>query len=493
MICHLFRTSLSCSTIPQDWRTHCVIPIYKSGDKISVSNYRPISLLCILSKVMERLVYNNIIDHVQKLSTKCLFGFLPKRSTLQQLLVFAKNVLEPKCEVDVVYMDFRKAFDTVSHDRLLQKLWAVGITGTVWKWFQAYLKQRYQRVKVGDSFSDLCNVLSGVPQGSVLGPLLFVIFINDLPEHIQFAIPFIFADDTKCLCKIRSSDDTEKLQTDINNAFIWSITSELFFNYSKFVHLRFWAKDSLDHSIYSINGQPIPRLSHHKDLGVIFTCDFNWTAHYSSISAKAYKILGLIRRTFKTNCMEAKKNLYISLVRSQLIYCSQMWRPQLIKDITSLERIQRRATKYILNDYTSTYKSRLEQLNLLPLMYIYEINDLMFLIKSLKSPSDNFEIRDHITFTSNSTRSGTHHKLTHPRTTSAVQRHFYFNRITRLYNYLPAINISLPTNIIKCQLIQHLWTHFYNNFNSDRSCTFHLLCPCHRCSSVPISVNFNEL
>ena len=136
--------------------------------------------------------------------------------------------------------------------------------------------------------------------------------------------------------------------------------------------------------------------------------------------------------------MEAKKNLYISLVRSQLIYCSQMWRPQLIKDITSLERIQRRATKYILNDYTSTYKSRLEQLNLLPLMYIYEINDLMFLIKSLKSPSDNFEIRDHITFTSNSTRSGTHHKLTHPRTTSAVQRHFYFNKISRLYNLPPS-------------------------------------------------------
>ena len=123
-------------------------------------------------------------------------------------------------------------------------------------------------------------------------------------------------------CKIRSSDDTEKLQTDISNAFIWSTTSELFFNYSKFVHLHFWAKDSLDHSIYSINGQPIPRLSHHKDLGVIFTCDFNWKAHYSSISAKAYKTLGLIKRTFKTNCMEAKKNFYISLVRSQLI-----WRP----------------------------------------------------------------------------------------------------------------------------------------------------------------------
>ena len=126
-----------------------------------------------------------------------------------------------------------------------------------------------------------------------------------------------------------------------------------------------------------------------------------------------------------------------------------MWRLQLIKDITLLECIQRRATKYVLNDYTSTYKSRLEQLNLLPLMYIYEINDLMFLIKSLKSPSDNFEIRDHITCTSNSTRSGTHHKLTHPRTTSAVQHHFYFNKIVQLY-----------------KLKKFLWNHFLANFDN---------------------------
>jgi len=129
--------------------------------------------------------------------------------------------------------------------------------------------------------------------------------------------------------------------------------------------------------------------------------------------------------------MEAKKNLYISLIRSQLIYCSQIWRPQLIKDITTLERIQQRATKFILNDYHSTYRSRLERLNL---MYIFELHDLMFLIKSLKSSSDYFNIRDHITFTSNSTRSGSYHKLIHTRTTSAAQRHFYFNRIVRLYN-----------------------------------------------------------
>jgi len=263
-------------------------------------------------------------------------------------------------------------------------------------------------------------------------------------------------------------------------------------NFSKFIHLRFWAKDTLDHSVYNINGQPIKCLEQHKDLGVIFTSDFNWTAHYTSICAKAYRTLGLIRRTFKVTSTEAKKNLYISLVRSQLVYCSPIWRPQLIKDVTLLERIQWKATKYILSDYTSTYKSRLEQLHLLPLMYIYEINDLMFLIKSLKSPSDNFQIRDHITFTSNSTRSGTHHKLVHPRSTSATH-HFHFNRITRLYNYLPVIDTSLPINTIKRKLIQYLWTHFLNNFNPDSVCSFHILCPCHQCSRQPISTNFNEL
>jgi len=149
-------------------------------------------------------------------------------------------------------MDFRKAFDSVSHDRLLQKLWN---NWNSLEWFQAGLRQRYQFVKFGDSFLNLCNILSGVPHGSVLGPLLQYLsfFINDLPEHIQFAIPFIFADNTKCLSEIRSDSDTEKLQIDSKNAFNWSITSELF----QLLHLRFWAKDTADHPLYNVNGHPI--------------------------------------------------------------------------------------------------------------------------------------------------------------------------------------------------------------------------------------------
>ena len=167
-----------------------------------------------------------------------------------------------------------------------------------------------------------------------------------------------------------------------------------------------------------------------------------------------------------------------------------MVRPQLIKDITMLERIQRRATKYILNDYNSSYKSRLQQLNILPLMFIFELQDLMFLIKSLKSPTDNFSINNHITFASVTTRSRTHQKL---RTSTTIQCHFYFNRIVRLYNHLPVIDLSLSINTIKNRIFNYFWIHFTHNFNSERACTYHFLCPCYRCSKEPITTNFNKL
>ena len=156
-------------------------------------------------------------------------------------------------------MDFRKAFDSVSHSGLLNKLHSMGIAGKLWKWFQEYLLQRYQCVRVGNSLSTYCNVLSGVPQGSVLGPLLFVIFINDLPDHILSSIPYIFADDTKCLQAIRSTDDIRTLQRGLDNTALWSSSSDLLFNEAKFAHVRFWAKPTfdLDTITYSVNGKPI--------------------------------------------------------------------------------------------------------------------------------------------------------------------------------------------------------------------------------------------
>ena len=182
-------------------------------------------------------------------------------------------------------------------------------------------------------------------------------------------------------------------------------------------------------------------------------------------------------------------------MRSQLLYCSQLWRPQLIKDIQRLERIQCRATKYILNNYDLSYKQRLEQLHILPLMYTYELNDLMFLIKTLKFPSAHFDISKYIQFADHmhSTRATSTHKLCHHRATSSSYHNSYFNRIIRLWNSMPVINLTLSLDIIKIQLTNYLWSKFNANFTPDCSCTFHLLCPCHRCSKLPIIPNYHNL
>jgi len=175
-------------------------------------------------------------------------------------------------------------------------------------------------------------------------------------------------------------------------------------------------------------------MTQHKDLGVNFSNNLHWTKHYEITITKAYQTLGLLQRirTFKLNSTEAKKQLYISLVWSQLLYCFPLWTPQLLKYIFALEHVQCRATKLILNDYDSSYKIRLEKLHLLPLMYLYELNDLMFLVKSLKTPTDSFNISHYVHFASNATRSGTSSKLVHKKPSSSTHQHFFFTRIVRL-------------------------------------------------------------
>jgi len=203
----------------------------------------------------------------------------------------------------------------------------------------------------------------------------------------------------------------------------------------------------------------------HKDLGIVMSDDLSWNQHYKKIIPKAYRMLGLLRHCFSQfQSVFAKRILYLSLVRSQVMYCSIVWRSSLIKDIILVERIQRRATKFILNDHNSSYFDRLKKLNLLPLMYIFEV---LFTIKSLKYPSSSFNITDYITFKNGFTRSSSSGKLNHVRNSNNVNKHFFFNRITRLWNALPPNDLSLSISTNKTRIYRFLWEHFLTNFNSD--------------------------
>ena len=267
--------------------------------------------------------------------------------------------------------------------------------------------------------------------------------MNDLPDAVLFSKVFLFADDTKCFQHIRTTSDSSLLQNDVNYLSNWSLTSHLSFHPSKSCHLSFNQKFLTS---YTINGSTIPSLPEHKDLGVLISNNLEWGPHLDYILTKAYKTLGLIRRTFSQSVSSSVKvKLYIALVRSQLLYCSPIWCPHLMKDIHKFEQLQRRATKYILQDYTSDYKTRLIKLQLFPLMYILEISDIMFFITSVKNPTPtgvcSFNINMHISFSSNHTRSSGV-KLNHNPTFNNKQCHFYLNHICRLWNAMHYLSLS---------------------------------------------------
>ena len=378
---------------------------------------------------------------------------------------------------DIVYLDFSKAFDTVSHCELMSKLYNLGVhgDGDLWRWLQCYLQDRQQCVCLSDARSATLPVLSGVPQGSVLRPLLFLAYINDLPDHVS-SLLYMYAHDLKCARPISSHDDGELLQADLNSLCSWEKQWRMTFKVSKCAVLQcITGKTSPVNSEYELNGVVMKTSDTYKDLGVFFSADLSFTTHYNYITSWAYRMLGLIRQTFtmKTN-VQQKKSPYISLVGSQLLYCSVLWRPNLLRDIELLERVQRRATKHILNDFRSNYKSRLLVLNLLPLMYILEPHDVMFAVACLKSSHKEFDILNFIKFSSQTTRSSSQFKLVHQQAYSRRSRHFYFNRLpTKIWNSLPPIDLELPYKSIRRRLRNHLRDHFTRNFDSHWSCTFH--------------------
>ena len=221
------------------------------------------------------------------ITSDCQFGFLPGRSTTQQLLLYLNDIYQATSQghqTDSIYLDFRKAFDSVPHNKLLVKLSHNGITGNLWNWFNHYLHNRSQCVKICSSISDFLPVLSGVLQGSILGPLLFLIYINDISSITQFSNLFLFADDAKLYKIIFQLSDYLYLQQDLNQLHTWTIDGDLLLSINKCIHLSFNKTPTL----YSVDEHSLPQLHSHCDLGLLLTDNLSWRNHYEHLASKAY-------------------------------------------------------------------------------------------------------------------------------------------------------------------------------------------------------------
>jgi ribonuclease P/MRP protein subunit RPP40 len=315
---------------------------------------------------MESLIRDEIIQHLEKwkVINNSQHGFVRNRSCLTNLLIFLEEVseyIDSGYLVDVLYLDFQKAFDKVPHHRLISKVKAHGINGKVAEWISNWLSRRKQRVVINGKVSGWKSVVSGVPQGSVLGPLLFVIYINDIDDNIQSKV-LKFADDTKVYRHVHSGTDIDILRSDLVKSFDWSKEWRMLFNIDKckIMHIGY----NNPNATYSVDSIDLSSVDEEKDLDVVITKDFKAGNQCGHAVKKAKRMLGTIKRNFTDRSRMTIVALYKSLVRPHLEYCIQAWRPHLSKDIQLVERVQRRATKMVEDIKHLSYNERMTQLGL---------------------------------------------------------------------------------------------------------------------------------
>ena len=367
-------------------------PIFKTGERSSVTNYRPISILSAIPKLFESLVCDFLTPVLDPLLINEQFGFRPQRSTELNLLThvdYLANALENGGQVDTIYTDFSKAFDRVSHVVLLHKLEMLGIHGPLLSWFKSYLSKRRQIVRLGNFYSYEIDNPSGVPQGSHLGPILFNVFINDISNcvahgHCQFQL---FADDLKLSHQIFNPGDCEELQQDVDNLVEWCTRNGMALNPIKCKAMSFHRSRNPINFNYLIDGVALENISSVKDLGVTLDTPLNFISHIPNIVSKALQMLGFIRRcTIDFNNIAALKWLYCALVRPHLEYASCVWSPYYNVHKYALERVQHKFLKHVaykmnLMDYTD--EVMLSLLNMSPILVRHQKRDLATLYNIL--------------------------------------------------------------------------------------------------------------
>ena len=352
ILTNIFTTSLATGTTPSLWRTANIVAIFKKGSKMSTENYRPVSLTSVVCKVLEHIIHRHIMNHCDQhnLLRSHQHGFRQNHSCESQLILSMEDIYrqhDKNKQVDMLILDFTKAFDTVPHQRLLKKLKHYGIDSNLHRWISSWLTERTQQVVVDGDYSSCKQVRSGVPQGTVLGLLMFLLYINDIGDHLNHSTIRLFADDCLLYRTISNQDDADRLQDDLDKLQEWTETWQMNFNAKKCYLLSTHSKRDPALNRYRLNGEEIAKTSHHSYLGVELQDDGKWTKHIENCTKKANRALGFIRRNFGRCPESIKESLYTAMVRPHLEYASGAWSPHLKKDINRLENIQRKASRFV--------------------------------------------------------------------------------------------------------------------------------------------------
>ena len=460
----IFNESWRTGTVPEDWRRANISAIYKKGPKKDAANYRPVSLTSVCCKVMEKFVRKHLMNHIltNDLNSQKQYVFMTGRSTTLQLLRAMDDwteALDKNNEVDIIYLDFKKAFDTVPHQRLFRVLHQLGIGGKTHDWIRSFLNGREQRVMVNEIPSRWEPVLSGIPQGSVLGPVLFIIYINSMTDVVQSPL-LLFADDAKLYREISTVEDQLILQKDLEELRTWSKTSLLEFNAEKSVKMTLTSKKkTTSERTYNLNkDQNLKSVYKEKDLGIMTDSKLSFEEHICMKLKKANSILALIRRSFINISKQVFLQLYKALIRPHLEYANQIWYPNLKKHKTSIENLQRRATRLVGSLRGLSYEERLRELKLPTTEYRRQRGRMIEIFKIINGMYDESAAGNLIQFIErNSRKHG--QQLSIRRARLELRKKFFSVDGPKDWNELPEHVVSSESlDIFKTRLDRH-WQH----------------------------------